>query len=115
MTTTNDQFIRAVQVMIESQQTMIVAMRSLIDENKSQPPSEQPCIERPTLVLETAEAPTISDPLRARRKWTQQEHDDLIVLCRYLSDREVAALLGRTTKAIEDRRLNATNVRRIAS
>lgn len=108
MTTTNDQLIHALQAMTE-------ALQSLIADSKPQPHPEPQPVERPTLALESAESPTISDPLRARRKWTQQEHDDLIVLCRYLSDREVAALLGRTAKAIEDRRLNATNVRRIAS
>ena len=108
MTTTNDRLVHALQAMTDALQALIADKAPEREHGPHQ-------VERPTLALESAEAPTISDPLRARRKWTQQEHDDLIVLCRYLSDREVAALLGRTAKAIEDRRLNATNVRRIAS
>jgi hypothetical protein len=109
MTTTNDQLIRALQAIND-------ALQALIAEGKPEPVIEPPRVDRPTpWMLDAADVWEMDEPRRARRKWTQQEHDDLLVLCRYMPDREVAALLGRTPKAIEDRRLNATNVRRIAS
>lgn len=106
MTTTHDQLVRALQAMNE-------ALQSLLAESKPEPVVEQE--QQPTLALTPIEQQTTSDAMRARRKWTQQEDYDMHVLCRYLSDAEVARLLGRTPKAIEDRRLNTTNLRRVAS
>ena len=49
--------------------------------------------------------PTTNDPSRGRARWSSAEDADLGVLCKYLDDRKVAELLGRTPKAIEARRL----------
>ena len=62
-------------------------------------------LDDPAIETKPATQLAINEPGRGRARWSKAEDADLGVLCKYLDDRKVAELLGRTPKAIEARRL----------
>jgi hypothetical protein len=99
MTTTTDPVLRELQTTNELLRRLISGGAFTVSTTEADP------------ITETGAEPDTS-PARSRKAWTAEEHNDLLVLCKYYDDRTIAALLGRTPKAIEDRRLNVLRYRR---